>query len=281
MRNKLIIFISVALLLIIGCVVLIVMSLADDQKLKDALSEAGIKVSQEVYTDRPIASGQIITAQDVYENQIPVDQVRTELFLCKDDVIGKRTVGAMEGNQPLTVQDLGLRREDVLKDEIARLKNPGANKNASCSHSADTKVKMPGAVVFKSKRDIPEGERIKASDVEIVPAKDYNTKDAACDIRLVANHVVKYGLENGQLLSSFDFATVGKEGEEDAFIATRDLKPGETVKLEDVAKKHFEKEKCSVNAILDQSLIVGSKVAQPISKDQVFRVIDLQAPTKN
>lgn len=52
-------------------------------------------------------------------------------------------------------------------------------------------------------------------------------------------------------------------GFEDAFVATRDLKPGDTVSAADIVKKHFEKNNCSVNAILEQSLIEGSKVVQP------------------
>ncbi len=280
MRNKMLIAILITLLLLIGSIVLIVMSFADDEKLKDALREAGIdEVSQEVYTDRSIARGQVITEQDVYENQIPVDEARAEAFLCKEDVIGKRTVGAMEPDQPLTVQDLGLRKEDVLKNEIERLKKRRPRSNEVCSHLADTKVRIPVKFLYRATRDIPEGERIKESDIETIPVAEHNTKNCIGDVRLAVNHMAKYGIEKDQFLYHHYLVTVGIE-EEDAFVATRGLKPGEVVKPDDVAKKHLEKNMCSANAILEENLITGSIVVQPIAKDQVFRVIDLQASTE-
>ncbi|MCW5824898.1 MAG: flagella basal body P-ring formation protein FlgA [Cyanobacteria bacterium TGS_CYA1] len=277
MRNKILIAIALMLLLIVGSVILVVMSLAEDGKLKNALREAGFEeVSQAVYTDRPLASGQVITAQDVYENEISIDDARAEVVMCKDDVIGKRTVGAMEGCAPLTVQDVGLRREDVLNNELDRLKKIGAKTHGICAHKSDTKIRAPQKFVFRVNRDVPEGERIKASDIDTLPAAEHDTKNCIGDIRLVINHMAKYGMEKDQLLHPHNLVTVG-EYEEDAFVATRDLKPGDIVSAADIAKKHFEKNKCSVNAILEQSLIEGSKVVQPIAKDQVFRVIDLQA----
>jgi flagella basal body P-ring formation protein FlgA len=279
MRNKPLNAVALVLLIIAGCVYLIAMSSADDEKLRTALNEAGIKISQEVNTDRAIANGQVITEQDVYEVEIPANEARAEAFLCKADVIGKRTVGAMEPDQPLTIQDLGLSREVVLNNEIERLKKHNSKSNGFCSHSVDTKVREPEKFVYKATSDIPEGERIKAGDIKTLPAAENDTKNCIGDIRLVANHMAKYGIESGQLLHPHNFATVGKD-EEDAFVATRDLKPGDVVKPEDIAKKHFEKNKCSANAILDENLIAGSNVVQPITRDQVFRVIDLQASTK-
>lgn len=277
MKKKVLLSCLALLGLILVGSILIAISSADDEKLKQALREAGIEdIAQEVYTDRAISRGEVVTANDVYEIQIPVDEVRAEAFLCKDDAIGKRTVGAMEGGQSLTIQDLGLRKEEVLKSEIAKLKNQGKVKNAYCLHSADTKIRIPEKDVYKVTRGIPEGERIQASDIEKASVKDEDAKNCIGDIRLILNHMLGYGMEEGQPMRSVDLVVVGKESEEDAFVATRDLKPGEVVKPEDVAKKHFEKEKCSVNAILDQSLIVGSSVLQPIAKDRVFRVVDLR-----
>lgn len=280
MKKKTMLLIAVPVVLIVVGLIFVVLSSADDERLKDALREAGIEQDvQEVYTDRAIASGQVISAQDVYEAQIPLGDVRAEAFLCMNDVIGKRIVGAMEPNQFLTVQDVGLRKEDVLKIELDRLKDNHSNKNALCPHASDSKLKLPEKVIYKATRGIPEGERIKASDIKAVPAEENETKDCAGDARLIVNHVAKYGLESGQIFSLFDVVTVGKEQDEDAFVAARDLKPGETVKPTDIVEKHFEKGKCSVNAILDKSLIEGSKVVQPIAKDQVFRLIDLVAPS--
>ncbi len=280
MRNKPLIAIALVLLVIAGCVYLIAMSSADDEKLRTALSEAGIKVSQEVNTDRPIANGQVITEQDVYETEIPADEARAETFLCKADVIGKRTVGAMEPDQPLTIQDLGLSREEILNNEIERLKKHDSKSNGFCSHAVDTKVRMPEKFIYKMTREIPEGERLKPADVVAHPIYEKDVKNCVVDIRLIRNHVIKYGVNDMQKLHSFDLAVVGKDGDEDAFVATRDLKPGDKVKPEDIAKKHFEKGKCSVTAILDESFIAGSTVLQPIAKDHVFRAIDLTMPAR-
>lgn len=277
MRSKILIAIALMLLLIVGSIVFLVISFMEDDKFRGALIDAGLgETSQEIYTDRHIAKGEVITAQDIYEREIPMDDASSEVTICKDDVIGKRTVGEMEGDMPLTAQDVGLRKEDVLKNEIERRKKLDAKSHAACAHGSDTKIRMPEKFVFGVNKDIPEGERIKASDIDTLPAAEHDTKNCIGDIRLVINHMAKYGTEKEQLLHPHDLVTVG-EYEEDAFVATRDLKPGDTVGASDIAKKHFEKNKCSVNAILEQGLIEGSKVVQPIAKDQVFRVIDLQA----
>ena len=109
MKKKVLLSCLALLGLILVGSILIAISSADDEKLKQALREAGIEdIAQEVYTDRAISRGEVVTANDVYEIQIPVDEVRAEAFLCKDDVIGKRTVGAMEGGAVLNCSGFGI-----------------------------------------------------------------------------------------------------------------------------------------------------------------------------
>lgn len=275
MLKKVLLIALIPILLIAVAIVLIMGSSAEDEKLKKALRDAGLSSdeAQILCADKPIAKGQIISERDVYEVGVDLNELHAGSIICIGDVVGKRAAGVIQAGEPVTAEDIGLRRQDHLKSELERLKNYDIGTRGFCSHPYETIV-HPLFVKYKAKRDIPAGERIKITDFKSACSFETDHFPCVTDIRLIVNHASKFGIEKGQLLHAFDIDSVGKY-ETDVFVAARDLKPEDIVKLEDIEIKHFRKGECSVTAILEKSMIPGSKVLQPIAKGQVFRVVDL------
>lgn len=252
--------------------------MVDDYQQVQAWSRSGInKLGQAVYTDRPLEDNQLITERDIYEKQIPSIKILADSILCKNDVIGKRVKYPMIQNQLMTCEDIGMSREELHKDELVRLKRcDGNDLKALCPHLANTKVRLAEKSVYKLVQDMQEGAILKVSDFKLESREGEETEHCVSDIRLLVGRKTKYGMTKGQPVHSFDLEMESTE-EQDAYVSTRDLKPGESLKKDDIEKKHFNENQRPVTAILDPALILGSKVMQPVAKDQVLRSVDLEA----
>ena len=95
---------------------------------------ATIAVAQEVVRlVRPVAQGEIITADAVSRTQVPVTQPLRQVMIQPEDVIGKHARRSLAGNAPLSTQDVTavtvVRRGDmvriVLESPLIKVSTPG------------------------------------------------------------------------------------------------------------------------------------------------------------
>jgi flagella basal body P-ring formation protein FlgA len=95
---------------------------------------ATIAVAQEVVRlVRPVAQGEIITADAVSRTQVPVTQPLRQMMIQPEDVIGKHARRSLAGNVPLSTQDVTavtvVRRGDmvriVLESPLIKVSTPG------------------------------------------------------------------------------------------------------------------------------------------------------------
>ena len=221
-----------------------------------------------VVSDRLIPEGAIVSADDLLEVKRKPMNIPADVVICKDVILGKKTNVEIPYNEYVSLDNFTAEAK-VPEVQESLLKKRKSKEDPICSHPLMPDIWKVTDKMVTVKEDVPAEERFDNSNLEYLYESGKRVDDSIFDKWQAVNRLSKFGVGNGQPITTQDFFA----GDKEVFVykAKEDLDVGHKMVMDDLEEVRIASRKCPGTAVLDGQLIVGRVVNQPIKKGSMIK----------